>query len=202
MPPNITTSEIFAVLTYLLPGLVAASTFYALASHPKPNVFERIVQALIFTVLAQLVADQMPFISKSAAAELSPPDSLRTIAAVFFAIILAVLTAYVSNKDILHSRLRRLGVTKETSHPSEWHSVFARKDPRYVVLHLSDRRRLYGWPEERPGRSDQGHFRLAEPKWLDENNKPMKSEVVDMLIPADQVTMVEFLPEHQTEKGE
>ena len=31
------------ILTYLLPGLVAAATFYALTSHPKPGTFERIV---------------------------------------------------------------------------------------------------------------------------------------------------------------
>lgn len=91
---------------------------------------------------------------------------------------------------------------KPASHPSEWYSAFARRKPPYAVLHLNDWRCLYGWPKEWPGRSDQGHFRSAEPTWLDEKNKPMESNVVDMLIPADQVRMVEFLPEHQTDKGE
>ncbi len=202
MASSIITTEIVAVLTYLLPGLVAAATFYALTSHPKPNIFERIVQALIFTVLAQLLADLVPQSGQPETTKLPLPENWRTVTSVLIAIVLAVFATYVSNNDILHRALRKLGVTKETSHPSEWYSAFARKKPRYVVLHLNDRRRLYGWPEEWPGRSDQGHFRLAEPTWLDEKNEPMESNVVDMLIPADQVQMVEFLPEHQTDKGE
>ena len=46
------------------------------------------------------------------------------------------------------------------------------------------------------------HFRLAETIWLDAKNVPLESNVVDMLIPADQVQMVEFLPELQTDKGD
>lgn len=202
MVSSIITTEIVAVLTYLLPGLVAAATFYALTSHPKPSIFERIVQALIFTVLAQVLADQVPQSGQLATTEPPLPENWRTATSVLIAIALAVLATYVSNNDILHRVLRKIGVTKETSHPSEWYSAFARKKPRYVVLHLNDRRRLYGWPEEWPGRADQGHFRLAEPTWLDEKNEPLESNVVDMLIPADQVQMVEFLPEHQTDRGE
>lgn len=202
MASSTVTTEIVGILTYLLPGLVAAATFYALTSHPKPSIFERVVQALIFTVLAQLLADQVPQSVQPAVTEPPESENWRTVTSVLIAIVLAVLATYVSNNDILHRVLRKLGVTKETSHPSEWYSAFARKKPRYVVLHLNDGRRLYGWPEEWPGRSDQGHFRLAEPTWLDEKNEPLESNVVDMLIPADHVQMVEFLPEHQAERGE
>ena len=201
---DIVTAGIVGVLTYLLPGLVAAATFYALTSHPKPNTFERIVQALIFTVLAQILADQLP--QPGQPADVQPPslgsENWRTIASVLIAIMLALLATYISNNDTLHRILRKLGVTKETSHPSEWYSAFARKDPRYVVLHLNDQRRLYGWPEEWPSRSDHGHFRLADPTWLDDKNEPIESSVVDILIPADEVRMVEFLPTHRPNKGE
>ena len=142
---DIVTTGIVGVLTYLLPGLVAAATFYALTSHPKPNTFERIVQALIFTVLAQILADQVPRPAVLSAGHPSAQgsDNWKTVASVLIAIVLAVLATYVSNNDILHRALRKLGITKETSHPSEWYSAFARKKPRYVVLHLNDRRRLY-----------------------------------------------------------
>lgn len=36
----------------------------------------------------------------------------------------------------------------------------------YIVLHLKDRRRLYGWTEERPSRPEQGNFRIIEGEWL------------------------------------
>ena len=178
------------ILTYLLPGLVAAATFYALTSHPKPGTFERIVQALIFTVLAQIIADQLPIDDH--------PQNWHTIVSVGSAILLALLATYFSNNDTLHGVLRKLRVTKETSHPSEWYSAFAR-DPRYVVLHLKDRRRIYGWPEEWPGQPDRGHFRIAEPEWLDSSKAEGERTVEWILIPAEEVRMVEFLPEHRIE---
>jgi len=42
-------SEIVAVLVFLLPGFLAASIYFAFTSHPRPGEFGRIVQALIFT---------------------------------------------------------------------------------------------------------------------------------------------------------
>src|SRR3954470_22451912 len=39
----------------LLPGFVAASIFYTLTAHPKTTEFERVIQALIFTVLLKVV---------------------------------------------------------------------------------------------------------------------------------------------------
>lgn len=41
------------VLVFLLPGFVAAAVFYSLTSHPKPGAFDRVIQALIFTVVGQ-----------------------------------------------------------------------------------------------------------------------------------------------------
>ena len=41
------------LLTYLLPGFLAAWVFYGLTSHPKPPQFERTVEALVFTFVVQ-----------------------------------------------------------------------------------------------------------------------------------------------------
>ena len=49
-------SEAVAVLTFLLPGFVAAAVFYSLTSHPRPNNFGSVVQALMFTIVVQGVA--------------------------------------------------------------------------------------------------------------------------------------------------
>ncbi|MCY4592396.1 MAG: DUF6338 family protein [Alphaproteobacteria bacterium] len=201
---DIMISGTVGVLTYLLPGLIAAATFYALTSHPKPTTFERVVQALVFTVLAQVISEQVLQLIQLLVAQsvIQGLESWKTIVSVVIAVFLAILATYISNNDILHRILRRLGVTKETSHPSEWYSAFARKDPRYVVLHLNDRRRVYGWPEEWPSRSDQGHFRLAEPTWLDQERESVESSVSDILIPAEDVHMVEFLRHHTSDEGE
>jgi len=42
--------DFVTLLQYLLPGFVAAWVFYSFTSFPKPSQFERVVQALIFTI--------------------------------------------------------------------------------------------------------------------------------------------------------
>ena len=48
------TNDIVVILQYLLPGFLAAWIFYGFTSHPKPSQFERVVQALIFTLIIHL----------------------------------------------------------------------------------------------------------------------------------------------------
>ena len=45
--------DFVTLLQYLLPGFVAAWVFYGFTSFPKPSQFERVVQALIFTIFIQ-----------------------------------------------------------------------------------------------------------------------------------------------------
>ena len=45
--------QVIDVITYLLPGFVAAWIFYGLTAFSIPSQFERVVQALIFTVFIQ-----------------------------------------------------------------------------------------------------------------------------------------------------
>ena len=181
-------SETVTVLTFLLPGFVAAAIFYSLTSHPKPSDLERVIQALIFTVIGQAIVTAI-FLSGI------PPliKEWELVVAVLIAVLLALIAAYVSNNDTMHGILRWFGVTKETSYPSEWYSAFSRHTNCYVVLHLKGERRLYGWPQEWPSHSDQGHFRIAEGEWLIDDERRPATGVSAILIPAAEVEMVEFL---------
>ena len=57
-------SEAVAILSFLLPGFVAVAVIHMFTSNPKPSEFERIVQALIFTILVQAVAEFMLWIGR------------------------------------------------------------------------------------------------------------------------------------------
>ena len=155
-------SEIVGVLSFLLPGFVAAAIFYSLTSDPWRKSWELLLSVLV-------------------------------------AVALGLLTAYFLNWDTLHRLLRRLGVTRETSYASEWYSAFSRHCDCYVTLHLKGERRLFGWPEEWPSRPDEGHFRIAEAEWLTDEKRIPATGVLAILIPVDQVEMVEFVSEAQTE---
>lgn len=64
---------------------------------------------------------------------------------------------------------------------------------RYVYLHLTSGRRLYGWPEEWPDEPGKGHFRLAQAEWiLDDNERVALDATESVLVPASDVELVEF----------
>lgn len=183
--------EVVNVLVFLLPGFVAASVFHSLTSHPKPGTFDRLIQALVFTVIVHAV-----IVGISLAVNITLEESWIPVLAVSISVMLALMTVYWSNNDTMHGILRRLGITKETSYPSEWYSTFWRLNDCYVVLHLKGERRLYGWPEEWPSQPDRGHFRISENQWLtenDENDGVSATGVSAILIPANDVEMVEFI---------
>ncbi len=196
---NWTSSEIVGVLSFLLPGFVSAAIFYSLTSYPKPSPFDRVVQALIFTVIGKAVMGVVLFFGS-----IVDDDPWRKewelLLSVLVAVALGLLTAYFLNRDTLHRLLRRLGVTRERSYASEWYSAFSLHCDCYVMLHLQGGRRLYGWPEEWPSRPGEGHFRIAEAEWLtDEEAIPAKG-VSAILIPVDQVEMVEFVSQAEPEE--
>lgn len=203
--------ETAALFHYLIPGFLAAWVFYGLTSHTKPSQFERVVQALIFTFLVQAslppirwslvsLGNLHSFIPWSAATE--------TVTSAIVAILLGVSLAYLTKKDSFHSWLRNKGFTDKTSHPSDWHYVFSaltketekdikkepEKEARYVVLHLSDERRISGYPRVWPSEPNKGHFFIETPAWLSDTGKQeLVSGIQGMLINTQDVKWVEFL---------
>ncbi len=185
---NLVANEVVSVLVFLLPGFVAATIFFSLTSNPKPREFERVIQALIFTLIGQAI------IAAGLLIGVPPLDrGWELLVPVLIAVAIGLIAAGVSNHDLAHRVLRYMGFTKETSYPSEWYSAFARNPDCYVVLHLKGERRLYGWPEEWPSHSDQGHFRIAEGEWLIDDDRRPATGVSAIVAPASEVEMVEFL---------
>ena len=186
------TSEIVAVLAFLLPGFVGAAAFYSLTSHPKPSEFGQVVQALVFTTVGQAVAWLIRLLA-SVWWEYEWPAGLELTVAVASAVSVALLAAYAANHDALHRPLRWLGVTMETSYPSEWYSAFAENPDCYVVLYLVGERRLRGWPEEFPTYPEQGHIIMSECEWLTDDGPVSLEKDSILVIDGKEVEMVEYL---------
>ena len=199
---NWASSEVVAVLAFLLPGFVAAAVFYSLTCWPRPGAFERIVSALIFTALGYAITEFGLWAVAEICGTAGTDETVEAIGEwksllfILVAIALGVGFAFLSNADILHRPLRRARITRETSHPSEWYSAFAQLgDGSFVVLHLQGERRLYGYAEEWPSNPGQGHFRIVYPVWLGDDGERSPAEgVTAILISAAEVSMVEFVP--------
>jgi hypothetical protein len=197
--------ELIDLLTYLLPGFIAAAILYGLTPSPRPQPFERIVQALIFTVFIQVLVLATRGVSSWVADHYFSlgawTEQTRLVWSVVLAIALGLALARCSNFDTMHRVLRRLRITYQTSYSSEWYGVFA-KSTGYVVLHLSGERRLYGWPEEWPSTSREGHFAMTQAEWLTDDGSTPLNGVERILIDVSEVVMVEFMGVRQTEKEE
>lgn len=189
------TKDVISILQYLLPGFLAAWVFYGLTSFQKPSQFERIIQALIFTLFIQLVvfAEKLLFyyIGKTFSLGSWSVQS-ELLCSVITAILLGGLFSAFSNNDLFHKLARRIKITKETSYPSEWFGAFLKKIT-FVVLHFKDERRLYGWPTEWPSEPDKGHFVLEEASWLDGDKEIPITGVDSILINVEDIKWVEFM---------
>ena len=188
--------DLVPFLQYLLPGFLAAWIFYGFTSFLIPSQFERIVQALIFTVIIQVLV----FFEKTTTLILGKVYSIGTwtehsqlISSLVTACVLGVIMAYSANNDTFHKMARKFKITRDTSYPSEWFGTFS-TNITYIVLHLEDDRRLYGWPKEWPSQPDKGHFVIEEASWLDEENKQFPITGVSLImINVKDVKMVEFM---------
>jgi hypothetical protein len=189
--------ELVNLLKYLLPGFVAAWIFYGLTSHQKPSQFERVVQALIFTLFVQAMLTMISAIMTAIGGKWG--DAANLITSTLLAILIGFIFSYFTNNDKFHALIRRFDITRETSFPSEWFGAFLDNET-YVVLHLKDERRIYGWPTEWPSDQSKGHFVLEEPVWLNDEGQTLLKGVKTILINVGEVMWVEFM-ERQEEKG-
>lgn len=166
------TQDVISLLQYLLPGFLTAWIFYGLTSHSKPSQFERILQALIFTLFIQVSANLVElcvnFLSRFVSFGLWG-RAAEMICPIFIAVLFGFVFSYFVNTDKLHGYFRHRGITRESSFPSEWFGAFL--DTTFVVLHLKESRRLYGWPKQWPSETTNGHFLIADPSWVDREGK-------------------------------
>lgn len=196
-------AEAIKLLIYILPGFTAAWLFYGLTSHQKPSQFERVVQALIFTFVVQVFLQPIKWLAFAIGnvASFGPwGEPSELFASFVLAIAMGALVAYFTNNDSFHKKLRQFGFTSRTSHPSEWFCAFT-DHITYVILHLKDGRRLYGWPKEWPIDPQHGQFYIQVPSWIDDDANAIDLPQLDgILVHVNDVDWVEFMRHEESKK--
>jgi len=206
VPEHVLSRDILAVLWFLLPGFVAAWVFAGLTAYPKLSEFERVVEALIFTAFAQTATFVVRglLIGIGHLWSLGPwSDDVGRAWSISIALILGLAFARAASRDSVHRRLREWGFTPLTGFPSEWFGVFRERIGTHaVVLHMSNERRLYARVDEFPNNAQSGHFSLYDAAWLDRaNNQTALTGVARILVPAADVSLVEFLEIKEERNG-
>lgn len=209
-------AEIVGVIYQLLPGFIVAWIIYGLTAYLKPSSFERIVQALIFTVFVRtfmLIFKSIAiFTGKNIVSFGTWNNEVEFVCSILIAITIGLFFTWCVNNDFplflfrtggeercnnkfkwLHNILSKIKLTDKTLHPTEWYSAF-NSEPRFVVLHLTGERRLYGSPKQYPDDPRNGHFLIEDPEWLlDDGSSAPLFTVKQMLIPATDVQQIEFI---------
>lgn len=187
-------SDIVKAIFQMLPGFISAWIFYGLTAHARPTPFERVVQAFIFTMFSEAIVIILSKCLLMAGPWLSFgvwTSDIAFVWKVFVSIVLGLTFACLANTNKLHQHLPDW-ITKRTSYPSEWFSAFSRHK-LWVYLNLKGDRRIFGWAEEWPDESGKGHFLLATPEWiLDDNTRVPLVGLERILVPAGDVEIVEF----------
>lgn len=124
------------------------------------------------------------------------------LASLVTAIALGVFFSYLLNSDILHAILRRFNLSNRSSHPSEWCTAFDSRRT-FVVVHMKDERRLYGWPHIWPSDPTRGHIFIVQGSWLRDETSDGDSGAEDavaqvtheiqILVDVVEVKWVEFI---------
>lgn len=196
--------DVVALLQYLAPGFIMAWVYYGLTSHAKPSQFERVVQALIFTVVVQAFVLGERAVAETIGERISfgPwSTSSQLFASLLTALGLGVAISAIVNGDAFHRFIRKLGISKRSGHPCEWFGIFV-EYPRYVVLQLKNGTRIYGWPSVWPSECDKGHFFMTS-AMRSVGDVDQELDALDgILIDARDVVSVEFMKPPEQKNGE
>lgn len=196
-----TDSALLAALQFLAPGFVAAWVLFALTADRKLSDFQRVVQALIFSVFIKLATTAFAgllFLLSNFISIGEWSSDVEFFWSVIFALGFGVLLSWLLKTDRLYGFLRVRRITSQTSRPSVWYSCFCDHPETYVVLQLVDERRIQGWPSEWPSIPGEGHIRLDRAVWLEVHDSVQKEiplpEGDFILINSSEIKWVEFQP--------
>jgi hypothetical protein len=197
-------TEVLGAFIALLPGFITAAIVRSLTVPVRKSTVERVIEALIYTFLIQatwplIVLLNNLYLSHGGRVQFgsngpwkpTPSETILGLAGCAF--LWGILMTLVINTGFLHSLLRGIRLTRRSSRPSEWYEVFStRSAQRYVVVHLRDRRRVFGWVKLWPEQPRTGDLFLMDAQWLSKDG-PIGTKR-EILIRASDVRLVEFVP--------
>jgi hypothetical protein len=197
------TNELINLFNFLLPGFITSFLFYSLTSFPKKSEFESVVMALIYTIVINSLIEVLGWaflaLGETGFSIGEWASTAKVLWSVFFALLFGFLLTFLYNNDLLHSLLRKLKITSQTSYPTEWFGTFS-ETHLYIILHFTDGRRIMGWPLRWPSSPKNGHFILEDAVWLETEEKPEKiklTNTVKIMLDTANINAVEFLKQSE-----
>lgn len=178
--------EALEVLLVLLPGFACAYIVQLLAVRRRQTELDKVVEALLFSLLLYLVT--LPFFDNRFPLEWQ--NSTQTAAGVFqftvhwkhlavlaaLALLTGILYAALINRDWLLLPFRKFKITERTARSSVWNDVF-QETGGYVQVGLADRKKLMGWLRYYSDDPNEASLFLEKASWITMDRDGKASEV-------------------------
>lgn len=180
------TNETLNILIFLIPGFLSSIIYNTVVTRSEKEAITKIIEALTFSFInysiVSLIFDQSPVVlgisqEGNVTKHFIEYKSSVLVPIAIFAIIIPLSLGLLTTTDILMKILRRFRITNKTARESIWLDIFT-DQKRYVIVHLKDGRRIYGWPMYFSNTSNESRIYLSDPAWIDED----KADYIDLNI--------------------
>lgn len=161
---------------YLFPGFLGSLVYDFLVEGRKRENFERIIAALVLTLVSSVVLHvvfAVPLLPDAVDRE----APVATVIAAFFgrnllyesllSTAIAVIFAVANNFRLIYSALNLLRVTDKYSSVDVWSDIFDKYRGFWLKVEFSDGRSLIGWPRFYSLLGDPRELFLADATWLE-----------------------------------
>lgn len=173
--------EALLILLFLAPGFLASLIFNAVTSRKEKDAFSKVTESLIFSLIiygsVAVVSGNLPVriqVNQNVEAKAQfysvAFDRRLLIYVIIASVILPLVLGWLRNRDYLMRPLRSARITDRTARETTWLDVFTEQQ-RYVIVTLTDGRRIFGWPMYYSTDPAEGTLYLYKPAWIDNDNR-------------------------------
>ena len=203
--------DLISVLYFLLPGLLSLAIINRLVVSKDKDVFDKIVRAFLFTFInlvlfaaIRWILELIPGIAFDRGEYFTPGNLFLMISC---AVAIGFAWAYELNNEPILQRLRepkgwKWRFTRRTYKPSTWYETFFSMQ-KYVVVHLEDGRRVYGWPRFFSDDPNERAVFLEDASWLNDKNGFVNDPRISVFLDKSSgIKLIEFLEPQDAKTNE
>lgn len=197
------TYEAFQILMFLIPGFIAAKILNAIVYRPGEKEQDKIITALLFTMLIYTVysfTSGKPPISYTETNGIFSYNSMSLFILLSLSITLPLIFSWFIIKDWHMHLLRKFHITRNTSRDSTWLDVFYDEKDSFITIEFMDGKRITGYPMGYSNNPDRQFVFLTKAAWIDDNDEEIPLEARGILItPSKKIKNILF---HHPEKSD
>jgi Family of unknown function (DUF6338) len=163
---------------YLFPGFLGSLVYDFLVEGRKRENFERIIAALVLTLVSSVALNvgfgislSPPHIGKDApfAEIVDAFVGKNLLDASLLTLGLAIVLAFVNNSGFLYAILRKMDLSNKKSDFDVWSDMFNEFQRKWIVVRFDDGRSIIGWPKYYSKSGEPREFFIADASWLEPN---------------------------------